>query len=213
MASESRASSPPRSVTARTAGAAAGVARQRIAQPNGWWGMALFLCAEITLFGTLISTYFYLDFGSKGWPPAPIQPPSVLAPLVTLAFLVATSVPMALSVRAARRAQTARVIWLILLAFAIQLGYLVVNIVLLVGDLRQFLPSGSAYGSIYYTLVVAHDAHVLFGLMLSAAVVSMIVVRGLTNYWLIGVRGIALYWHVVNGLAILVVLTQLSPSL
>ena len=37
--------------------------------------------------------------------------------------------------------------------------------------------------------------------------------RGLTNYWLIGVRGVALYWHVVNVLAVIVVLTQLSPSL
>ena len=204
---------PPRSVSARTAEAAAGVARQRIAQPNGWWGMALFLCAEVTLFGTLISTYFYLNFGSTGWPPAPIQPPAVAAPLITVTCLVVTSVPMALSVRAARRAQTARVIWLILLAFAIQLGYLVVSTYLMVGDLHRFLPSGSAYGSIYYTLLVTHDAHVLLGLMLSAAIVSQILARGLTNYWLIGVRGLALYWYVVNALAVLVVLTQLSPSL
>jgi heme/copper-type cytochrome/quinol oxidase subunit 3 len=207
------ATPPPRSVTARTAEAAAAVARQRVAQPNGWWGMALFLCAEVALFGTLISSYFYLDFGAKGWPPAPIQPPGVVAPLVIMACLAATSVPMALSVRAARRAETARVIWLIMFAVAIQLGYLVVNIDLLAGDLRKFLPSGSAYGSIYYTLLVAHDAHVLLGLLLSLGIVYRILARGLTNYWLIGVRGVALYWHVVNALAIFVVLTQLSPSL
>jgi hypothetical protein len=40
-----------------------------------------------------------------------------------------------------------------------------------------------------------------------------VVISGLTNYWLIGVRGIALYWYVVNAIAVLVVLTQLSPSL
>ena len=43
--------------------------------------------------------------------------------------------------------------------------------------------------------------------------VAYVAARGLTNYWLIGVRGVALYWHVVNVLAVLVVLTQLSPSL
>lgn len=213
METETGASSPPRSSTAQTADAAAAVAHQRFAQPNGWWGMALFLCAEVTLFGTLISTYFYLNFDSKGWPPAPIQPPAVVAPLITLGFLVATSLPMALSVRAAHRAETTRAIWLILFAFVIQLGYLAVNIFLLVGNLNTFLPSGSAYGSIYYTLLVAHDAHVLFGLLLSLAIVYRILARGLTNYWMIGLRGLAMYWHVVNALAIFVVLTQLSPSL
>jgi hypothetical protein len=37
--------------------------------------------------------------------------------------------------------------------------------------------------------------------------------RGLTNYWLVGVRGLALYWYVVAGLAVPVVLTQLTPAL
>ena len=40
-----------------------------------------------------------------------------------------------------------------------------------------------------------------------------VITRGLNNYWFIGVRGVALYWHVVNVVAILVVFTQLSPSL
>lgn len=203
----------PRSVAARTAPAAAAVARQRIAQPNGWWGMALFLCAEVTLFGTLIATYFYLNFGARGWPPAGIQPPAVVAPLVSVACLVTTSVPMALSVRASRRGRETRVIWLILFGFAVQLAYLVVQVYLMVGDLNKFRPSDNAYGSIYYTLLVAHDAHVVLGLALSAAIVYRILARGLTNYWLISVRALALYWHVVNVLAIFVVLTQLSPSL
>ena len=39
--------------------------------------MVLFLCAEGTLFGILIATYFYLDTGSRSWPPHGIAPPSV----------------------------------------------------------------------------------------------------------------------------------------
>jgi hypothetical protein len=37
--------------------------------------------------------------------------------------------------------------------------------------------------------------------------------KGLTNYWLTATRALALYWYVINGLAVLVLLTQLSPSL
>jgi heme/copper-type cytochrome/quinol oxidase subunit 3 len=54
---------------------------------------------------------------------------------------------------------------------------------------------------------------VVLGVLLDAVVLAYVGLRGLTNYWLIGVRNLALFWHVVNFLAILVVLTQLSPSL
>ncbi len=80
-------------------------------------------------------------------------------------------------------------------------------------DLRSFSPQATAYGSIYFTLLGAHHAHVVLGLLLELVVVWKVVGGGLSDYWLIGVRAVALYWHVVNVLAVLVVLTQLSPSL
>ena len=42
---------------------------QRVARPNGWWGMAVFVATEATLFGTLIGTYFFLRFDTAEWPP------------------------------------------------------------------------------------------------------------------------------------------------
>ena len=80
-------------------------------------------------------------------------------------------------------------------------------------DLREFAPQGSAYGSIYFTLLFAHHAHVLLGLLLDGVVLWKVARHGLTNYWLIGVRGLALYWYVVAALAVAVVFTVLSPSL
>jgi cytochrome c oxidase subunit I+III len=202
-----------RSSAAFTASAAGRVARQRRAQPNGWWGMALFLCAEATLFGSLIATYFYLDFGSRRWPPAGIDPPSVALPLVATAALVATTVPMWLAVRSARAGERRAVIVLIALAVIVQACYLTLQVLLFRHDLRLFTPAGSAYGSIYFTLLAAHHAHVLLGALISLAVLAFVSIRGLTNYWLIGVRAAALYWYVINALAVLVVFTQLAPAL
>ena len=204
---------PPRSATAQSAGAAARVARARHTQPNGWWGMALFLCAEVTLFGTLLATYFYLDFGARRWPPAGIAPPIVALPLIATGVLITTSLPLALAVRASQEGRSGRVLILIGLAVAIQLAYVAAQVLLFRHDLRQFRPQDTAYGSIYFTLLGAHHAHVILGVLLELAVLVQIVTRGLTNYWLIGVRTVALYWYVVNALAVLVVLTQLSPSL
>jgi heme/copper-type cytochrome/quinol oxidase subunit 3 len=175
--------------------------------------MALFLCAEATLFGTLISSYFYLDFDAHQWPPPGVKPPSVVLPFVATGVLVATSIPLWLAARSAIAGRRRPAIALIALAVVIQLCYLALQILLFRHDLNDFSPQGSAYGSIYFTLLAAHHAHVLFGILLDLTVLWFVAFRGLTNYWLIGVRGLALYWHVVNVIGVLVVFTQLSPSL
>ncbi len=202
-----------RSAAAFTAAAAGRVSRRRVAQPNGWWGMALFLCAEVTLFGTLIATYFYLDFDAHRWPPAGIERPSVVLPLIGTGVLVAMSAPMWLAARSAREGRRGRVIGAISLAVLVQLCYLALQILLFRHDLRHFTPKDSAYGSIYFTLLAAHHAHVLLGILLGLTVLAFVSIRGLTNYWLVAVRALALYWYVVNVLAVLVVFTQLAPSL
>jgi heme/copper-type cytochrome/quinol oxidase subunit 3 len=101
----------------------------------------------------------------------------------------------------------------IVVAMVVQTAYLAAQVLLTRHDLRQFTPQGSSYGSIYFTLLFAHHAHVLLGLLLDGAVVWKVARHGLTNYWLIGVRGLALYWYVVAGLAVAVLFTVLSPSL
>ncbi len=202
-----------RSTQADRAAAAALVAGRRRAAPNGVWGMALFLCSEITIFGTMISTYFYLESEAKVWPPAGIKPPSVTVPLVATAVLVLTSLPMLLAARAARRGTRPVVLGLVALALIIQCGYLAVQILLFRHDLNHFRPQDTAYGSIYFTMLATHHAHVVLGILLDLVVLAYVGLRGLTNYWLIAVRNLALFWHVVNVVAIFVVLTQISPSL
>lgn len=213
MEAGAEAGRPTRSAPAQSAPAASTVARTRRAQPNGWWGMALFLCSEATIFGTLLATYFYLDFDAPRWPPAGVEAPSVVLPLVATGALVATTIPMFLAARASHAgARRAVIVW-IAVALAVQCCYLAGQILLFRHDLSHFSPQATAYGSIYFTILAAHHAHVLLGILLSATVLWFVAFRGLTNYWLIGVRGVALYWYVVSGLAVLVVLTQLSPSL
>jgi heme/copper-type cytochrome/quinol oxidase subunit 3 len=202
-----------RSSAAFTAAAAGRMARQRVAQPNGWWGMALFLCAEVTLFGTLIATYFYLDFDAHRWPPAGIKAPSVVLPFVATGVLVSLSAPLWLAVRSARAGRRGPVIALIAFAVVVQMCYLALQILLFRHDLNHFAPKDNAYGSIYFTLLAAHHAHVLMGILLSLTVLAFVSIRGLTNYWLIAVRAVGLYWYVVNVLAVFVVFTQLAPSL
>ncbi len=200
-----------RSVEATNSVAVRAVAQRRRAFPNGWWGMALLIATEATLFGTLIATYFYLRFQVVTWPPPGIEPPKVALPLSLTAALVLTSVPIFLAVRAVKGGRGAAAARWIALATAVQSGYLAVQIVLYLDDLSKFSPKDSAYGSIYFTLLMAHHIHVFVGILLGLWIAFRLA-RGFTAYRLTGLRAIALYVYFVNVAAIFVVLTQLSPS-
>ena len=187
------------------------VAQHRRSLPNGVWGAILLIATEATLFGTLFATYFYLRFKTPQWPPAGIEPPSVTLPLVLTGILVCTSGPLFAASRAARAGRV-RATWLLLFgALAVQAAYLGVQIHLFGNDLDKFTPDHSAYASIYFTLLGTHHFHVVVGILLEAWLLARLL-RGLTDYRVVGVRAVSWYWHFVNLMALFVVGTQLSPS-
>jgi cytochrome c oxidase subunit III len=203
---------PARAALARGADAAAQLAATRKAQPSGLWGMALFLCAETMLFVGVIGSYFYLDFRVKQWPPAGVKLPQVFDPSLLTAVLVLTSVPMALAARRARAGRPRATVGLITLAAFIQSGYLAFQLHQLLAELRMLHPQSSAYASAYFTLLGLHHAHVLLGLLLDLGLLCWLR-RGLSDYRITGVRAVAIYWHVINVIAVAVLLTEISPSL
>jgi heme/copper-type cytochrome/quinol oxidase subunit 3 len=197
---------------ATSAVSASYAARHRRSAPVGVWGVSLLIATEAALFGTVLSSYYYLQFSSQAWPPPGIEPTEPLRPLVLTGALVATSIPVHLAARAARGART-RASWLWLaLAVVVQCGYLAAQILLFHEDLSKFTPEDSSYGSIYFTMLGLHHAHVLVGILIIFWLLARLL-SGLTNYRVNAVTVAAYYWHFVNVMAILVVLTQLSPSL
>ena len=88
-------------------------------RPAAFWGMAILVASEATLFAAFIGTYFYLRFKSPHWPPDGLPEPKVLVPLILVAALLASSIPMALASAAAqagRLAATRRFLLLALVA-------------------------------------------------------------------------------------------------
>jgi heme/copper-type cytochrome/quinol oxidase subunit 3 len=201
-----------RSMDATDAVRAARVARQRRARSSGWWGVLLLIATEVALFSSLIATYFYLRFEATTWPPPGVEKPSVTLPLVLTGVLIVAVLPMLAAVRAALDARVGSAWLLIALATVIQGAYLGLQIHLLLDDLHKFKPADHAYGSIYFTLLGVHHAHVAAGLALNAWLLLKLA-GGVTNYRLLALRVVTLYWAFVAVVAVPVVLTQLYPSL
>jgi heme/copper-type cytochrome/quinol oxidase subunit 3 len=184
---------------------------RKSALPNGVWGVILFVCTEAAFFGSLVASYFYLQFQSHQWPPPGIEAPSVALPLALTGGLVLTTVPMWLAAAAARGGNLRAVIGLVTFATLAQAGYLAVQITSYLSDLDKFSLTGTAYGSIYFTLLGSHHAHVAVGLLINLWLLAS-VSRGLTAYRVSAVRVVAWYWYFVAAVAVLVVAAQVSPS-
>jgi cytochrome c oxidase subunit I+III len=188
------------------------VARRRRSLPLGVWGMLMLIFTEGSLFFVLIGAYWYLRFRNSGWPPHGIPDPKVALPLILTGVLLLSAVPVMAAARALRAGKAKAARALLGFSLLVQLGYLAVQITQFRLDFLDFKPSGSAYGSVYFTLVGLHHVHVIVGILLSAAILAKLT-KGITPYRETGLRAIAWYWVFVAGVAVPVVFTQISPSL
>lgn len=188
------------------------VGSERIAKPNGWWGMAILVASEATLFGVLLGTYYYLRVHALHWPPPGTPKPDPVVPFVLAGVLATTSLPMALASRAVRAGRRAAAWWLVLWAFVVQCGYLAYELHDLIDQLAKSKPQDNAYASIYYLTLGSDHAHVLLGILLSLWLLWKLATR-LTHYRVVGTRAIAFYWHFVNVLTLVVTCVLVSPGL
>jgi heme/copper-type cytochrome/quinol oxidase subunit 3 len=202
----------PRTTDARNAGETAVVAGRRRGPGVAFWGMAMLVASEATLFGTFIGTYYYLRFESVHWPPPGTPEPRVVVPLIMVGILATTSLPMQLAANAVRRGRLWTTRALLVWALVVQIGYLAWAIHDFVDQLHVSTPQDNAYSSIYYVLLGADHAHVAIGVLLVVWLLWKLA-RGLTMYRLNATQVVAFYWHAVNLLTLIVMGVLLSPTL
>lgn len=181
-------------------------------RPNGWWGMAIFAAAEATLVGAIVGSYFYLAANSRSWPPLGTPLPRITAPVLLAAVLLAALIPVRAALVLARLGRRGATVSALALATSLQAGYLAFQLHLFESDLAKFTPQSSAYASIYYVLVGAALAHVAVGVLIDLWLLVRLAPR-LTPYRLGALEAATLYWYVVAAIALVVLVTEVSPRL
>ena len=188
------------------------VALQR-GRPVGWWAVLLLVATEAALFGSMIASYFYLRFEAVHWPPPGIPEPKVLTPALLTVVLVCSSVPAAAAAWAARRRLPGRASTALVTTAALGALYAAGTSVLLVQEWHEAPATKDAYDSLFFTIQGAHVAHVAAGVLVNLFLLATIVRGRISQYRMNGIWAMSLYWHFVNALAVLVLLTTISPSL
>lgn len=176
--------------------------RYRLQRTEGrsvaFWGVILLALTEGVLFVNLLYSYFYLWSISPAWPPGDVTPPSLGFVSVRTVALLSSSLTIWLAERAIGRRRRRQVwIWTIV-TVALASFFLAGHLVEFARLPTEFTWDDHAYGSLYYTILNFHGAHVAVGIVIWLFVLVRLG-RGAygpddeTQF-----STAAIYWHVVD---------------
>lgn len=160
-----------------------------------YWGMLGIILIETMVFGSLVSSYFYLRAHSTDWPPAGTEPPELLLPTANTMILLVSSLVLHWGDSGIKRGDQRRLA-LGLLGAAL-LGVLFLTLKVVEYSSTSYRWDSHAYGSIVWTIVGFHSAHVLALLLKTVVVDTLAFRRYFTRERRMGVTINGIYWHFV----------------
>lgn len=161
-----------------------------------WWGMCGMILIETVVFSSMIASYLYLKGSSPAlFPPLRDGPPDLLLPTANTLVLIASSIAMYWGDRGIKKGDVAQLRIGIVAAIGLALVFLLLKYVEY-SDVPYRWDS-HAYGSIIWTIIGFHSAHVM-AVVLKGLVVATLAFRGYFNEERhLGVDVNGLYWHFV----------------
>lgn len=164
-------------------------------------GMILFLVSEAFLFGALFTVYYYLRAETAVWPPAGAKPDVTIAVINTIILLSSSAmIQWALSgIKKGNKSVLSAG-----LALTVLLGAAFLGITFYEWSRETFTATGSAYGSIFFTITGFHALHVLGGVLLMTALWGRARKNKFSADKYQAVEVGSLYWHYVDFIWIIV---------
>lgn len=184
----------------------------RLDNRNGTFGIKMFILTEAFLFIMLFTAYFYLAQGTWRWLAA--KPPALHYVIPMLIVLLASSAvahwgEQQLKKDSPRQARLALIITILM-----GIGFLALSAFDYQEELQHVTPRTDAYGSIFYTIVTLHVAHVCLGLLMLAYV--LVLPKLEPRQWppYRPYHNASLYWHFVDFVWVFIVaLLFVAPNI
>ena len=192
--------------------------RYRLQRTTGrsvaFWGVIMLSLTEAVMFINLLYSYIYLWSISPEWPPGDITPPELWFTVIRSVALLSSSLTIWRAEKAIKRGERGRVWAWTVATVALASFFLVTHIYEFTKIPTEFTWYDHAYGSLYYTILNFHGAHVLVGIVIW---LFILVRLGRGAY---GPKDetqfstAAIYWHFVDAVWVFVFSTlYLFPNL
>jgi heme/copper-type cytochrome/quinol oxidase subunit 3 len=179
---------------------------------NGWWGMMMLIATEGALFVYLLFSYYYVAVQhGREWLPTDLPNFKLSAPDTLI--LLASSVVAWRGEKLLKEGRGGAVVALHL-AITGLMGILFVAIQYKEWSSREFTPTSSSYGSLYYTITGFHMMHVIAGILVLATLTLWSALGYFDQRRSAAVSIGAIYWHFVDAVWLVLFLTfYITPRL
>jgi cytochrome c oxidase subunit 3 len=159
-----------------------------------WWATLGMIAVEATVFALAVAAYFFLRSHSDVWPMQG-KPPDLLWGTLNTAIMVLSAIPNHLTKKAAEKFDMKRArLWLCVCV--------VLTVAFLVLRVFEFMSLNTgwdtnAYGSITWTLLGLHTAHLVTDFWDTTVLAVMLFVAPLEGKAMVDVSENAFYWYFV----------------
>jgi cytochrome c oxidase subunit III len=178
----------------------------------GYWGMALFVATEATMFAMLIGSYLFLGTANPGWPPPGIERPKLILPPIMTAVLLLSSATMFWAEKGIKRGDRTQLRIGLSVTIVLGLGFLTIQGFEYADKLRKMKPWDHAYAASFYTITSFHALHVISGLLLLGYTLLRALLGHFDGEQHLAVKNVGLYWHFVDAVWLVIFTTlYLSP--
>jgi cytochrome c oxidase subunit I+III len=170
---------------------------------RGTWGMKWFIASEAMLFACLFFAYYYLGAQNPMWPLD--KAPKWQYAVTMLVVLLASSGVLYAGEHLYKKGRLALARIAVGVTFVLGLVFVALSLVDYKIELRELLPTEDSYGSIFYTIVTFHFAHLVLGLgMLFFVLIQPKLKSNRPPHR--ALHNAALYWHFVDFIWLVVVI-------
>ena len=177
-------------------------------EPHGgrgtaWWGMAVLIMTEATIFASLLASYFYLQAASKEWPLDGIEAPPLEKISLMTVVLLGSSGPMFWAEHGIRKGKQGQLKAGLIMVIVMGLSFFSFLALYEYPELT-FGIKDNAYASIFYTTTSLHGAHVVGGLIMLCVVLIKAFQGKFSAERHVTVQVVGMYWHFVDAVWIFV---------
>lgn len=163
-----------------------------------WWGVAMLVMTEGTLFGLLIFTYYYLYARAPEWPLGDIRSPELMVVSVRTVLLFLSSATMSLADRAMEKGRQGLTKLGLVLTVLLGAVFLAGHVEEMLRLPEEFTWATNAYGSLFYVIVNFHGAHLTVGLLFLAFSYIALSRGRYSASSHEGLKVTGIYWHFVD---------------
>jgi cytochrome c oxidase subunit I+III len=161
-----------------------------------WWGNLLMIFIEGAAFAILAATYFYIRRNFDAWPPPRTSLPDLGISSINLLLIGVSAAPFWNAARLALRHERPRVVgsWL---ALGVLFGIAAIVLRILEFKALHTRYDSNAYGSITWTILAVHFAHLLAGTIETFLIALVMFVGPVEKKHYTDASVMAVYWYFI----------------